>query len=139
MKKTIIGLTIVAIVVVMAGWYWLNTSASGSSAEKAAASTWEKIDQEQMLQEMEKEDVTIVDLREPELYAKGHIPGAINIPFAEFQNRYQELDKEKRIIFVCHTGPMGDASSQFLLEKGYKNLANLKGGMAGWTGPLATK
>lgn len=103
------------------------------------STTWEKINQKQMVDEIEQDNVQIVDLREPELYAKGHIPRAINIPFVEFEERYQELEKDKRIVFVCHTGPMGDASSQFLLEKGYENIANLTGGMAKWQGSTVNK
>jgi rhodanese-related sulfurtransferase len=130
-KKMLIGISMLAVIVVaiIAGKV-MNPTVSETSAD-----TWEKINQVQMLKEMEKDHVTIVDLREPELYADAHIPGAINIPFEEFQNRYQELDKGKRTVFVCHTGPMGDASSQFLLEKGFSDLANLTGGMAKWDGP----
>ena len=89
-----------------------------------------------MSEELKKGKAVIVDLREYELYDKGHIPGSINIPFAEFQDRYMELSTGKRIIFVCHTGPMGEASNQFLLAKGYKNIANFVGGMADWKGPI---
>ncbi len=82
------------------------------------------------------EDMVIVDLREPELYAAGRVPGAINIPFAEFRSRYSELPKDKKIVFVCHTGRMGTDSGNFVLEKGYKQVYNLEGGMAKWTGKL---
>lgn len=62
----------------------------------------------------------------------GTIPGAINIPFYmfKFKARYRELDPNKRIVFVCHTGPMGEAGAQFLVEKGYARVVNLEGGMA---------
>jgi rhodanese-related sulfurtransferase len=135
-QKWVIGMTILAVIVVaiIAIKVVMNPAVSGTSA-----GTWEKINQDQMLKEVEKVHVTIVDLREPELFTEAHIPGAINIPFEEFQHRYQELDNEKRIVFVCHTGPMGDASSQFLLEKGFSDLANLKGGMAKWDGPVTAK
>lgn len=74
----------------------------------------------------------IVDLREPVIYNKEHIPGAILIPFANFENKYTQLDKNKRIILVCHTGPMGDAAGQFLKTKGYEQILNLEGGMQAW-------
>jgi rhodanese-related sulfurtransferase len=104
-----------------------------NSLEEAA---WSQINQNQMMEEIKKEHVQIVDLREPELYINGHITNAINIPFVEFEKRYLELDKERPVIFVCHTGPMGDATSQLIVTKGFKDVANLKKGMAGWTGPL---
>ncbi|MEK4254802.1 rhodanese-like domain-containing protein [Ureibacillus sp. FSL K6-2830] len=83
-----------------------------------------------------KENMVIVDLREPELFATSRVPGAINIPFDEIQSRYTELPKDKDVIFVCHTGRMGTESGNLLLENGYKNVFNLEGGIAEWTGNL---
>ncbi|KJR47310.1 Rhodanese-like domain protein [Desulfosporosinus sp. I2] len=77
-------------------------------------------------------DTVIVDLREPILYNNGHIPGAVLMPLADFEKQYTQLDKNKRIILVCHTGPMGDASGQFLITKGYEQVLNLDGGMRSW-------
>lgn len=77
-------------------------------------------------------NTVIVDLRESVLYYKEHIPGAILIPFADFEKQYTQLDKNKSIILVCHTGPMGDASGQFLKSKGYEQVLNLDGGMQAW-------
>lgn len=78
----------------------------------------------------------IVDLREPELYRAGHIPGAANIPFEQFGKRLSELSPEGNIVLVCHTGPMGDVSGTLLAEKGYAHVRNLRGGMAAWRGEL---
>jgi rhodanese-related sulfurtransferase len=100
-----------------------------------AASSWDTLNQEQVIKELNNANVTVVDVRERELYEKAHIPGAINIPFNEFEERYTELNKTEKIIFVCHGGPMGEETSEFLIEKGYKNVANLKDGMASWSGP----
>lgn len=135
MKKGIWGISIFLIIIIFVVVLMKLTPSSSDSAGKNG---WDMLGQEQMLQEMKKDNVTIVDLREPQLYKNGHIPGAVNIPFADFQDKYTELDKNKRIIFVCHDGPMGDASSQFLLGKGYHNLANFQGGMAAWSGPVKT-
>lgn len=125
-RKLLYGTVFVLAILVLAG--------CSSGTDKG----WEKLDQEQMMLELENKEAIIVDLREPELYQKGHIPGAINIPFADFQQQYTQLSKNKRIVFVCHTGPMGEASSQFLQGKGYDDLANLTGGMAQWKGPVTS-
>jgi rhodanese-related sulfurtransferase len=95
-----------------------------------------KIGQSDILKEIKNPDVVIVDLRESNLYKKGHIPNSINIPFEEFQDGAKELDPSKSIILVCHTGPMGDASGQILLQKGFQHVSNLSGGMAQWSGPI---
>ncbi|MBI5826432.1 MAG: rhodanese-like domain-containing protein [Deltaproteobacteria bacterium] len=82
----------------------------------------------------------IVDVREPELYSKGHIPGAINIPYDTAKGRIlKELSPKDRIVFVCHGGPMGDELAEILAKKGYTNVYNIKGGMWAWDGPLTVK
>jgi rhodanese-related sulfurtransferase len=79
---------------------------------------------------------TIIDLREPELYGEGHISGAINIPFEQFKQRMGEINPEQPVVFVCHTGPMGDVTSTMLVEQGFENVSNLSGGMAKWSGAV---
>ncbi len=79
----------------------------------------------------------IVDVREPRLYARGHIPGAINIPYDGAHERVlTELSPKDRIVFVCHGGPMGDELAGLLVENGYERVYNLIGGMRGWNGAL---
>jgi rhodanese-related sulfurtransferase len=81
--------------------------------------------------------ITVVDVREPRLFTKGHVPGAINIPYNGAHKRIlTELNKEDRIVFVCHGGPMGDELAEILIENGYKYVYNLKSGMWGWHGEL---
>ncbi len=82
--------------------------------------------------------VVIVDVREPELFAKGHVPGAINIPYETARGRVlKELSPKDRIVFICHGGPMGDELGEILVNNGYGSVFNVKGGMKRWTGPLA--
>lgn len=81
--------------------------------------------------------LVIVDVREPELFAKGHIKGAINIPYDDARPRIvKELSPKDRIVFVCHGGPMGDKLGRLLAEKGYPTVYNLNGGMKKWKGPV---
>lgn len=80
--------------------------------------------------------VVIVDVREPELFAEGHIPGAINIPYDDAKPRIlRELQPQDRIVFVCHGGPMGDELGRLLAGRDYPSVYNLKGGMKKWKGP----
>lgn len=100
-----------------------------------------RIDAEE-LRKMMKDggQLTIVDVREPELFAKGHIPGAINIPYDGAHSRIlKELSPKDRIVFVCHGGPMGDELGDILIKNGYTSVYNLKGGMRGWNGPFSVK
>lgn len=81
--------------------------------------------------------LVIVDVREPELFAKSHIKGAINIPYDDARPRIvKELSPKDRIVFVCHGGPMGDKLGHLLAQKGYPAVFNLAGGMKKWKGPV---
>ena len=81
--------------------------------------------------------LVIVDVREPELFAAGHLRGAINIPYDDAKPRIvKELSPADRIVFVCHGGPMGDELGHLLAEKGYSTVYNLKGGMKHWKGSV---
>jgi rhodanese-related sulfurtransferase len=78
----------------------------------------------------------IVDVREPELFAAGHIPGAINMPWPAAKSRApQELDPTHDIVLVCHGGPMGDELAEILEARGFTFVRNLAGGMNAWSGP----
>ena len=81
--------------------------------------------------------IVLVDVRDPDEFAEGHIKGAINIPYDASKPRIlKELSPDDRIVFVCHGGPMGDELSGILLKNGYKDVSNLKGGMRKWKGEV---
>ncbi|MEO8223478.1 MAG: rhodanese-like domain-containing protein [Gammaproteobacteria bacterium] len=83
--------------------------------------------------------LTLVDVREPELYAEGHIPGAINIPWPGVKESAAKLlPRDHAIVMICHGGPMGDDVAELLVAAGFTDVRNLKSGMRGWHGPLAT-
>jgi rhodanese-related sulfurtransferase len=85
------------------------------------------------------EALVIVDVREPSEFAARHIPGARLIPYEQAAGRVlKELNKGDHIVFVCHTGPMGDELARLLVANGYLHVANLGGGMSGWTGPTVS-
>ncbi len=85
----------------------------------------------------ENKNLILVDVREPELYAKGHIKGAINIPYDGAHKRVlKELNPDDDVVFICHGGPMGDELGELLVNNNYKNVYNLMGGMRWWNGPL---
>lgn len=77
--------------------------------------------------------VVIVDVRSPEEFSEKSIPGAINIPLPELENRIKELSKDDTIITVCGKGGGRSASGAALLKQsGFSNAAYLCGGTFGW-------
>jgi hydroxyacylglutathione hydrolase len=87
------------------------------------------------------ENAVILDVREPEEYQTGHVPGAINIPQAELASRLEELPKDRPILLVCQSGMRSVRSAQFLKQAGLTRVASVTGGTSAWSGagrPLVT-
>ena len=81
-----------------------------------------------------KEDVVLLDVREPFEYEIAHIPGSVLIPMSEFQQREQELDrfKDKEIVVHCHVGSRSMQVAGYLRRKGFAKVKNLTGGIRAW-------
>ncbi|MCU9533766.1 rhodanese-like domain-containing protein [Streptococcus sp. CSL10205-OR2] len=75
--------------------------------------------------------LNLVDVREPDEYDSGHIPGAQNLPLSDFQSTYQTLDPKKDYYIVCQSGSRSQMASQFLTAKGY-HVTNVEGGTSAW-------
>lgn len=74
-----------------------------------------------------REPWVILDVRDPEEYAAGHIPGALNIPLAALRDRLAELPKDREIAVNCGVGQRAYYAVRFLQQRGYR-AANLSGG-----------
>lgn len=86
-----------------------------------------------LLERAKKGLVTVLDVRPPEEFAAGHVPGAINIPIHQLQKRLAELPKRKEVVAYCR-GPyclMSYNAVQLLRAKGLK-ARRLKDGMPEW-------
>jgi rhodanese-related sulfurtransferase len=81
----------------------------------------------------------LIDVREPEEYAAGHILGARNIPLTQLRMRMKELRPDQPIYLYCQSGLRSGRAAQMLYRKGYRDLYHLKGGFKQWTGKVKTK
>lgn len=83
---------------------------------------------------MNKDETVIVDVREPNEFAEGHIQGAINMPFSKIGERAAELDPHKNapIIVNCQSGTRSLAAGKKLTELGFTQVYELKGGLFAW-------
>lgn len=61
----------------------------------------------------------IIDIRSKEAYEKGHIQGAINIPYHELTNKIQKYGRQKTIILYCDRGVTSIRATEELMLKGY--------------------
>ena len=74
----------------------------------------------------------VIDVRTPEEYASGHIPGAVNIPFDQVADRISELDSPHGVALYCMVGPRARKGESALLDAGYETVFHLDGGLAAW-------
>ncbi len=79
-------------------------------------------------------DKIILDVRTPDEFKEGHIPGAINIDWNgnDFNSKVSELDKNKPVFLYCYGGGRSAAGAKALKKKGFTNVYDLEGGMAAW-------
>jgi rhodanese-related sulfurtransferase len=79
-------------------------------------------------------DPVVLSVRKAEDYAKGHIPGAINIGFSSIAKKenLQKLNPDKQIVVYCYTGRSGSQATAILNALGY-DAVNLLWGISGWT------
>ena len=82
-----------------------------------------------------KPNVLIIDLREPEEYDMGHIPGAINIPYEELDNYVDSFQQNYLLIFYCDRGNISLLAARDLNKYGY-NIKSLFGGLRAYRGKL---
>ena len=80
------------------------------------------------------EDVTVLDVREPDEFEAGHIPGAKPLPrgLLEYKAAEELPDKDARIVVHCALGGRGSLAAKSLKEMGYTNVANMEGGLSAW-------
>lgn len=79
-------------------------------------------------------EVQIVDVREPDEFTGplGHIKGAALIPLGELADRASELKPDVPIVAVCRAGGRSAQATVILQQAGFKDVANLTGGMLRW-------
>ncbi len=77
-------------------------------------------------------NVVVLDVREYHEYDICNIEGSVLIPLGEIADRIDELSEDDEIIVHCHHGGRSMKATQFLKDKGFKNVKNLAGGIDAW-------
>ncbi|WP_290589190.1 rhodanese-like domain-containing protein [Alicyclobacillus sp.] len=79
-----------------------------------------------------KAGIQYVDVREPGEFQQGHIDGFRNIPLGQLRNRLGELDREKPVVVMCHSGRRSTRAARMLVKHGFPDVRNLSGGIVAW-------
>ena len=73
----------------------------------------------------------VLDVRQPDEYIEGHVPGAVLIPLNDLAARQDELPKDRPLLVVCHSGPRSARAVEALRAAGYDAI-NVVGGTKAW-------
>jgi len=74
----------------------------------------------------------LVDVREPEEYVAGHVPGAVPIPMSQLATRMGEIDKTSPVFVICASGNRSSAMTDLLRGAGF-DAVSVAGGTSAWT------
>jgi sulfur-carrier protein adenylyltransferase/sulfurtransferase len=83
-----------------------------------------------------EKDFELIDVRQPEEYRRGHIPGARLLPVSQLVQSLDRLPADKTLVFYCHAGGRSMAAAVMADEQaaGRSTILNLNGGMLAWDG-----
>lgn len=83
---------------------------------------------------MNQAGTLVLDVRESDEFASGHLPKARHIPLKELEARLPEIAKfkEKPVIVTCRSGARSGSACRALRKAGFTNVHNLKGGVPAW-------
>lgn len=83
---------------------------------------------------MSRKSALVLDVRESDEFAQGHLQGARNVPLSQLSARLKELEKfrDKPVLVVCERGRRANASAKLLKAQNFTALNVLKGGMQAW-------
>ena len=114
----------------------------GEASDNEAAGAEEplivqEISAEEAMQVWQEKTAVFIDVRTPEEYKAGHVPGAVLIPLAELEQRLAEIPREPLVLLICRSGNRSGQACMFLEQMGFTNVSNLTGGMLYWQDKIA--
>jgi thiosulfate sulfurtransferase len=84
-------------------------------------------------------DMAIVDIRDPQSYAMGHIPGALRLDNSNVATFIGDTQTDKPVLVVCYHGNSSQGAAQYLAEQGFQEVYSLNGGFEFWRAQFPEK
>ncbi|BDM62755.1 thiosulfate sulfurtransferase GlpE [Shewanella sp. NFH-SH190041] len=80
----------------------------------------------------DQQPLQIVDIRDPQSFAAGHIPAAFNLSNDNLTEYIHQADLDVPLVVVCYHGISSQQAAVFLHEQGFDQVYSLDGGFQGW-------
>ena len=87
-----------------------------------------------MVQLMNREKAIVIDVCEPDEFARGHVIGAKNLPLGQLEEKLAQLVKSKsaQVVMVCQVGARSARAAATARKLGFENVQSLAGGLKAW-------
>lgn len=93
---------------------------------------FERISVQQAEELIQSQDVLVVDVRDPNTYAQGHIENAVRLDNTNVQSFIESADKSKPLVVVCYHGNSSQQAAAVLAQQGFDRSYSMDGGMSEW-------
>lgn len=80
----------------------------------------------------EQQTLNVIDIRDPQAFAAGHMPNAVNINNQNATDYIENTDKETPLIVVCYHGHSSQPAAQYFAAQGFKDVYSMDGGFEVW-------
>lgn len=78
-------------------------------------------------------DAVFVDIRDPQSFTAGHIPGSQHLDNANLAQVLSALNKQQKIIVVCYHGISSQGAADYIANQGYTDVHSMDGGYTAWS------
>ncbi len=85
-------------------------------------------------QALREKGAVVVDIRDPQAYASGHINGAVRLDNQNIQDFIRGADLDAPLVVVCYHGNSSQSAAAYLLSQGFSDVYSLDGGFELWRG-----
>ena len=101
----------------------------------AAGSAWAApiVTYEQVSEGLAAQSIVLVDIREPDEFVAGHVPGSINLPLSKLTPAALPKPEGKTVVIMCRSGNRSGKLAQMLPAVGRADIADYSGAMIDWT------
>jgi sulfur-carrier protein adenylyltransferase/sulfurtransferase len=80
--------------------------------------------------------IVVIDVREPDEFAAGHLLHTVSVPLAEFAGRVPDLDRGATVVLVCKSGRRSAQACEIAVGRGLGDVAHLEGGLLAWAATI---
>ncbi|MBM7649901.1 TusA-related sulfurtransferase/rhodanese-related sulfurtransferase [Bacillus ectoiniformans] len=94
------------------------------------------ISNEELISKLGSEPMLVLDVREPEEYAAGHVPGAYSVPLSQVEGYLNAIPQDQTIYVMCKSGMRSQMACDTMWMKGHTNIIRVVPGMGDWNGPV---